>query len=216
MKSSKNQRPVVIIDVDGVCVKWQSGLPYYLAKNAMCSKNALECNLTEEFMSPEQLFGCDSEIANIYMEDYNKSDFIKYLAPYQDALEMINDKKSEWDFVAATALGTSKETVQNRLFNLNALFPNAFKDIFVCEFGEPKDSMLQRIHEKYDNIIMFIDDIHSNIESAARVLPSSVLKYHILRGPADRPHVYGYHHIKAKDLNSVINHYNSYDKDLPF
>lgn len=207
MKFERNEhkRPVVLMDIDGCCVKWQSGLPYYLAENAMCTKNALECNITEEFMGPEKLFGCDSSIANQYMKDYNESKFIKYLSPYTDALKMINEMKEYWDFVAVTALGTSKKTVQNRMFNLNSLFPNAFKDIFVCEFGESKDDMLSRVKAKYDNIVMFVDDIAANIESAAKVLPD-VPRYHVIRGPAGRPHA-KCAAIEVSDLNAVRTHY---------
>lgn len=200
-------RPVVLMDIDGCCVKWQSGLPYYLAENAMCSKAALECNMTEEFMGPEKLFGCDIEIASIYMRDYNESKFIKYLAPYTDALQMINEMKEHWDFVAVTALGKSKETIQNRMFNLNALFPNAFKDIFVCDFGESKHEMLTRVKEKYDNIVMFVDDVASNIETAAEVLPD-VPRYHVLRGPAERDTA-KCDTFRAKNLLDVRLHYLS-------
>ena len=202
---NENKRPVIAIDIDGVCVKWQSGLPYYLAKHALNTDNALKCILTEEFMSPAELFGCDPAIAKIFMEDYNKSKFIKYLSPYEDALEMINMMKEHWDFVAVTALGTDKDTVMNRMFNLNALFPGAFKDIFVCNFGESKDQILKRVRFKYDNIVMFIDDVCSNIESASRVLPD-VPRYYIQRGPRPECPV---PHYTAKDLNEVRLHYLS-------
>lgn len=203
-------KPQVLMDVDGCCVKWQSGLPYYLAENALCAKAALECNMTEEFMGPEQIFGCDKAIANMYMSDYNRSSFIKYLAPYTDALVMINEMKEHWDFIAVTALGTDKETVKNRMFNLNSLFPNAFKDIFVCEFGESKIDMLERVKAKYSDIIMFVDDLGTNVESAALVLPE-VPRYHVLRGPAERPKAHCERY-EVKDLIEVKNHYQAIAK----
>lgn len=208
---NESKRPVAVLDVDGVCVQWQSGLPYYMAKHAIPTDKALECILTEEFMSPTQLFQVDAEIAKVFVEDYNKSNFIKYLSGYKDAVEMINMMKEHWDFVAATALGTDKQTVMNRMFNLNALFPGAFKDIFVCEFGESKDKMLERIYNKHDNIIMFVDDLGSNIESAARVMPN-VPRYHILRGPAPREDA-DCETFRAKNLLDVRTHYLS--KILP-
>lgn len=211
-KRDETKRPTAVIDIDGVCVSWQSGLPYYMAKHAIPTNKALECILTEEFMSPEQLFQLDPVIAKMYVEDYNKSNFIKYLSGYKDAIEMINQMKEHWDFVAATALGTDKQTVMNRMFNLNALFPGAFKDIFVCNFGESKDDMLTRVKDKYDNIIMFIDDLGANIESASRVMPD-VPRYHILRGPAERPAA-NCDCFKAKNLNDVRLHYLS--RVLPY
>lgn len=178
--------PTVLIDIDGVCVQWQSGLPYFMAKHSLPTGPALDSLLREDFVSAEVLFGMDKELSMMYLKEYNKSKFIKYLAPYPDALEFVNTMKSKWDFVAVTALGTDKETVMNRVFNLNSLFPGAFKDIFVCGAGESKDEILGRAKDKYPDIIMFIDDLADNLESAARVIPG-VPRYHMVRGVRNSP-----------------------------
>lgn len=199
-------RPVVFIDVDGVCVKWQSGLPYYLSQKNIDSSKALEMMLSEEFLSPEQLIGMDYNISSLFIRDYNKSDFIKYLAPYDDALKMINEMKHHWDFVALTALGTETETLMNRAFNLNALFPGAFKDIFACGIGAKKDEIISKAAEKYnDRVVMFIDDVAINIDSSAKVIPS-IPRYHIVRGSRNEPKSECF---TFKNLSEIKSHYLS-------
>lgn len=192
--------PTVLIDIDGVCVQWQSGLPYFMAKHSLPTGPALASLLNEKFVSAEELFGMDNELSMLYLKEYNKSKFIKYLAPYSDALEFVNTMKHKWNFVAVTALGTDKETVMNRVFNLNSLFPGAFKDIFVCGAGESKDEILSRAKDKYPDIIMFIDDLAENLESASRVIPE-VPRYHMVRGERATPKC---HHIKLQDLKTLI------------
>ncbi|EQA7786661.1 hypothetical protein ACX818_001246 [Acinetobacter baumannii] len=207
MNFTRNEhiRPIVLIDIDGVCVKWQSGLPYYMAKHNIPTNNALKTMISEEFLSAEELFGMDEEVAFTFLKDYNKSKFIKYLSPYDDALVMINEMKEYWDFVAVTALGTDKETVMNRAFNLNALFPGAFKDILVCGAGEPKDNILMKAKDKHNNIVMFIDDLGINIDSAERVLPN-VPRYHVCRGPRTKAKSDCF---EVTNLNEVRLHYLS-------
>lgn len=203
-KRKSGIRPVVLIDVDGVCVKWQSGLPYYLSQKNIDPTKAIEMNVSEEFLSPEEIVGMDYAVAGMFIRDYNKSKFIKYLSPYNDALVVINEMKKHWDFVALTALGTDQNTIMNRAFNLNALFPGAFKDIFVCEIGEKKDTIIEKALEKYnERIVMFIDDVSMNIDSAAKVMPT-VPRYQILRGKRSKPQ---FDCFKCVSLHEVKHHY---------
>lgn len=199
----ESKRPVVLTDIDGCCVKWQSGLPYYMGKHNIPTTAALDSLLHERFLSAEELFGMSEDVAFTFLKDYNRSKFIKYLSPYDDALKMINEMKEHWDFVAVTALGTEKETVMNRVFNLNTLFPGAFKDILVCGANESKDDILQKAKNKHDNIIMFIDDLDKNIDSAFRVMPN-VPRYHLKRGFRHTPvHTC----FEVNDMIEIKNHY---------
>ncbi|ADG60107.1 hypothetical protein Acj9p207 [Acinetobacter phage Acj9] len=196
-------RPVVLIDVDGCCVKWQSGLPYYMQKHGLDTSKALEMMLSEKFIAPEKLFGMSNEISMKFLKDYNKSKFIRYLAPYDDALRMINEMKEHWDFVAVTALGKDNETVMNRVFNLNSLFPGAFKDVFVCGATEEKDGIIRDAYIKHPNVVMFIDDLGKNLDAAYRVIPD-VPRYHLIRGHREKPL---YSAIECTDLVEIKNHY---------
>lgn len=165
------QKKIIITDVDGILVKWQSGLAYFAQKYQLPVENILKLMVADKFIPPAEIFDCDEEFAIRLLMKYNNSDFIRYLAPYSDALKVVNEVKVEYDFVAVTALGNSVDAHLNRQFNLNALFPGAFKDIMVCDYNESKDALLQKARDKYGSkIIAFVDDLGGHIDSAVNVL----------------------------------------------
>ena len=125
---------------------------------------------TEKFIKPAELFDCEEELAVKLLLKYNNSDFIRYLAPYADALATVNKLKEKYDFVAITALGNSVDANLNRRFNLNALFPDAFTEIMVCDYDESKDALLEKAKVKYgDRIVCYVDDLPKHIAAASKV-----------------------------------------------
>lgn len=163
-------KPVIATDVDGIIVKWQSGLPYFAQKYNLPVEHILDMMTTEKFIKPAELFDCEEELAVKLLLKYNNSDFIRYLAPYADALATVNKLKEKYDFVAITALGNSVDANLNRRFNLNALFPDAFTEIMVCDYDESKDALLEKAKVKYsDRIVCYVDDLPKHIAAASKV-----------------------------------------------
>lgn len=159
-------KPIGLLDVDGVCIKWQSGLPYFCGKHNLPLENVIKCNLGETYMQPEDIFNTSKEMAQRLMTEYNNSKFIRYLQPYMDALEFINTYKDKYHFVAVTALSSKTDAIMNRMFNLNSLFPGAFIDVMSCNFGESKYDMFRHVIDLYGhNIKFFVDDLGSNLEA---------------------------------------------------
>jgi 5'(3')-deoxyribonucleotidase len=187
--SPKTERPVIVTDVDGILVKWQSGLPYFAQKYNLPLDHILEMMVDEKFIAPSKLFNCSEEFATKLLLKYNNSDFIRYLSAYEDALKVVNELKKTHDFVAVTALGNSVDAHLNRQFNLSALFPDAFKDIFVCDYNESKDSLLTQVMEKYGNrVICYIDDLGKHTDSAVAVFRqynSKAKVFYMPRGERD-------------------------------
>lgn len=163
-------RPIIATDVDGIIVKWQSGLAYFAQKYQLPVDSILKIMVEDKFMSPAEIFDCDPDFATKLLLKYNNSDFIRYLAPYSDAIKVVNDLKEHYDFVAITALGNSVDAHLNRQFNLNALFPGAFKDILVCDYNEPKDNLLIKVKEKYGSRVKcYIDDLPHHVKASIDV-----------------------------------------------
>ncbi|QDH49082.1 haloacid halogenase [Pantoea phage Phynn] len=175
-------KPIILTDIDGVALKWQSGLPFFLASNNMPTDVALECLVDEQFRPATELFGCNESLAKMMIEEYNNSSYMRYLAPYTDALIVINRLKARFDFVAVTALGTKPGASLNRIANLNTLFPSAFKEIAVVNHGESKTVLYNELKAKYgDRIVCFVDDLAINLEHCHDVMPDLKL-FHMLRG----------------------------------
>lgn len=178
------QKPVIATDVDGVLLSWQSGLPYFAQKYNLPLEHILEMIQDDKFIKPSTLFGCDDALGEQLINKYNSSDFIRYLAPYMDALRQINKLKKVYDFVAVTALGDSIDARLNRQFNLNALFPGAFQDIQMCGHNESKEIILTKVRLKYgERVKFYVDDLAHHCQAAKRILDVPV--YWMVRGERD-------------------------------
>ena len=182
-------KPVILTDIDGIAVKWQSGLPFFLSKHNMPTDIALDMVTDEKFRDMTEIFGCDHQLAKILMEEYNNSSFIRYLSAYDDALIVINRLKAKFDFVAVTALGTTPTASLNRIANLNTLFPSAFKEVCVVGHGETKTHRYLEAKAKYgDRLVCFIDDLAINLNECHNVM-SQLPLFHMLRGERTEPNV---------------------------
>lgn len=163
-------KKVILTDIDGVVIQWQSGLAYFAHKYGIKTDVIIEMISDEKFRCPSDIFQTDVATGKQLMEKYNNSDFIRYLAAYKDALKVINDLKKDYEFVAITALGNSIDAKLNRQFNLNSLFPGAFQEILMCGHSESKDALLSQAKEKYGSrIVCYIDDLPSHCEAALKV-----------------------------------------------
>lgn len=186
---NKSKRPVILTDIDGVLVKWQSGLPFFAAKHNMPTDMILEMIVDEKFRNMSEIFGCSDEFAIKLMSEYNNSSFIRYLSGYDDALVIVNELKQKYDFVGITALGNTPTAALNRIANLNTLFPSAFKDLMVVDYNESKTHRYLEAKRKYgDRIVCFIDDLAHNLNDCHDVM-SHVPLMHIIRGPRETPNV---------------------------
>lgn len=181
------EKDVILTDIDGICVRWQSGLPFFLSKHNMPTDTALEMVTDEKFRCMSDIFGCNNELAQILMEEYNNSSFIRYLSAYDDALQVINRLKVKYDFVAVTALGTTPTASLNRIANLNTLFPSAFKEVMVVNHNESKTHRYLDAKAKYgERLVCFIDDLAVNLDDCHNVI-SQLPLYHMIRGERDKP-----------------------------
>lgn len=177
----QHEKPIILTDVDGVLVQWTSGLPYFAQKNGIRTDEILKTLVDERFRTGEELFGVNGRIANILMREYNNSDFIKYLAGYVDAIDVVNRLKDQYDFIAITALGDSNQALLNRCCNLNTLFPGAFKDILCVDIGETKMPHYISVKQKYKNrLVCFVDDLVSNLQDCHDAM-SQLPQIHMLR-----------------------------------
>lgn len=182
----KLEKPVILTDIDGIAIKWQSGLPFFLSKHNMPTDVALQMVTDEKFRDMMEIFGCDRQLANILLEEYNNSSFIRYLNAYDDALVVINRMKAKYDFVAVTALGTTPTASLNRIANLNTLFPSAFKEVMVVGYGESKVHRYLEAKAKYgERLVCFVDDLPGNLNDCHNVI-SQLPLFHMLRGAREQ------------------------------
>lgn len=146
-------KPIILQDIDGCLLEWLSKLPEFLLKKGINPHRAILSYASGEYVSPEELTGLPSTEAYRLIEEYNASDYIKYLTPFKDALSVINLVKHEFDFVAVTAIGRHESSARNRMTNLEFWFPGAFVDIHCVDIEASKLEILQSYKRTF-----FIDD----------------------------------------------------------
>lgn len=211
-------KKVILIDVDGVLVKWQSGLPYFNSDHNLPLDACLNMQIEENFIGPSEIFGLNIEIASKLMHKYNNSKYIRYLSGYPDALEFINKNKHKYDFVALTALSSDENAILNRLYNLNSLFPGAFVDVMSCDYMVSKQNMFINAKIKYgDNVVCFIDDLAKNLSDCYAIFDNKIAYYHMIRGPRDEHTIPRCEKIKSLndiDLKSLDYNIRDFEDDV--
>lgn len=156
-------KPIILQDVDGCVLDWLSKFPEFLVKKNLDPSIAASAYAQDAFLSPAQITGLPEPEAMALVEEYNASEYMKYLTPFKDALSVVNLLKEEFDFVAVTAIGRHESSAKYRMENLQFWFPDAFKEIHVVSIGESKYDILKN----YDRTF-FIDDTPAHIAEAKR------------------------------------------------
>jgi FMN phosphatase YigB (HAD superfamily) len=161
-----DDRKTILTDVDGVITSWQSGLPFFLNARDMLVNPAIQNILNEVYLKPSELFIdkhgtsiSDSDAIKLF-EEYNTSDYIRTLPAYIDALDVVNRLGKHYKFIAISALCNNTSAYNNRLFNLDSLFPNIFDSLHLSgPFNSKSDIFTNLIHNiGHKNIVCYVDD----------------------------------------------------------
>lgn len=164
-------KKVILTDIDGVVLQWQSNLVFFAAEFNLPTDEIIKMIIDEKYRDMSDLFNCSPEFGEQLLRKYNESKWIRGLKGYDDALIVINDMKDEYDFVGITALGKKFEVAANRISNLNVLFPNAFREVLICDHNESKDSLFDEAVSHYgDRIVCYIDDLEKHLLTANKIL----------------------------------------------
>lgn len=161
-------KKVIITDIDGVVLKWQSMLPFFAQEKGIDLSKILKCQVTEEFIHTKDLFKCTLERARKLKHEYHNSNWIRYLTAYTDALGVLNSlNKDEYKIIAVTALDCTETALENRSYNLNVLFPGVFSEVYLTDNDKSKtfnEIITNELHEG-NKIVAYVDDLPYHIES---------------------------------------------------
>lgn len=162
-------KKVIITDVDGVILKWQSMLPFFAQEKGIDLTEILKCQISEEFIHTKDLFRCSALYAKDLKEEYHNSKLIRHLTAYNDALDVLNNlPKDEYKVIAVSALDCTKTAMENRSYNLNVLFPGVFSEIHLTE-NDKSETFLHLIHREEhvlkNKIVAYVDDLSLHIDS---------------------------------------------------
>ena len=174
---TKPPKKVILTDVDGVLTSWQSNLPYFLKECRLPIPDALlDCIHSEKWIKPNEIFlnsdgsTMSHERAMSLLDEYNESDHIQYLPAYHDAISVINRLKDDYDFIAISALSDTSTAWSNRMYNLNTLFPNAFRELHLSGSMQSKEELFESVIADVgvSNVVCYIDDLSSHLDDYVR------------------------------------------------
>ncbi|CAL9986007.1 unknown function [Vibrio phage D51] len=188
-------KPVLIFDVDGVLLKWESNLPFFARDNGLRLKSILQNYSKDNHVALKQIFGIsDSDVAQQLADQYNLSSHGRYLAAFDDAVQHLYRLQEHYSLVVVTSFGSTIEHYTNRCRNLQAFFPNAFEEVICLKHGVNKSDVFEDIERNHGHILGFIDDQIFNLED--------ISKYAEEKG--------------NEDLARNCIHLNRYAEDAPF
>lgn len=161
-------KKVIITDVDGVILKWQSMLPFFAQEKGIDLSEILKCQHTEEFIHTKDLFKCTPERARKLKHEYHNSNWIRHLTAYNDALDVLNSlNKDVYKVIAVTALDNTDTALENRSYNLNVLFPGVFSEIHLTD-NDKSTAFRKIIASEIDNknkVVAYVDDLAHHIDT---------------------------------------------------
>lgn len=175
------KKPIILLDVDGVLLKWQARVPQFCLEMGLDPTAALKMQNCEKVVNPFDGLVYDpvQEIRN-----YNESDHMYHLPAYEDAKDFMDSVKEKFDVIFVTAQSVKPCAVKKRIQNLKSVFNIKDFDIRTCDSNMGKLEMFEEIKSDYKdrNIVGLIDDQAHNLMSAYTVFGHNFKLFHIIRG----------------------------------
>lgn len=156
-------KPTLILDIDGVVLRWNSRLVEYLQ-----TKGPVDPELARKVLNNEYLdlsfMGMDA------IFEYHRSVFIEQLLPFEPTtVETIAELANDFQLVALTSYSADPQAQQARHRNLEALFPGCFTEVVILPTLSPKKTELRSLAARYD-VVGFVDDSPKHILESLDVL----------------------------------------------
>lgn len=159
---------IILTDVDGVLLNWNSAFEYYMGKEGY---KLIGDQLNRYSLSKR--FGVSREAMNEYINEFNNSKIISRLEPFKDAKKyVLKLVKDGFRFIAITNIGDSSTSYEYRKQNLISVFGDIFDDIICLPVGTSKYEVLSRWE---DTGLFWIEDKFSNALDGHSVGLNSIL-----------------------------------------
>jgi len=133
-------KPMILLDIDGVCLNWEKGLVNYMESHFPHVAEAGVFNPHAFDLTAR--YGMSRQEANQLVWDFHHHDWFAELDPMVGATEAVDRLRQVGKLVAITACGTTDRTQQLRRKNLKLCFGNVFSEIYCTNNFEEKRGYL--------------------------------------------------------------------------
>lgn len=135
-------KPYLLLDIDGVCLDWETGLTNFMKDNM---RHIIEPKfLDEHAYELSNRFGISKDEANSLVWDFHYSEEFENLHPFDGVVDSILKLNQKYDCVAITACGSDSIITAARTKNLKKCFGDAFVAIHCVDLFSEKRKFLEK------------------------------------------------------------------------
>jgi hypothetical protein len=135
-----DNKPFLILDIDGVCLDWMSGFIDFLKINLDNFDSSKVMN--QYSYSLGERFGIDDNVVKSLMWDFHYSQEFSKLKPLTGAVEALAVLQNHYKFVAITACGDDEAIKTLREKNLLEVFGPVFEKVYCVDQFKDKEKFL--------------------------------------------------------------------------
>ena len=155
-------KKAAIVDIDGCVLNWKMNLPFMMNQLGLGYK-IKNIHTADSDINADSLFiNCTPNEIVKYIGLYSEHEVAKYIPAYSDAYQALSLLAEDHTLIALSKFGHTVTTWQNRTFNLNALFPQLFKEVICINYHQKKSDYVLPLRKDYQ-VMCFIDDRLNNI-----------------------------------------------------
>lgn len=165
-------KPVLVLDCDGVLINWISRLPLFCISNGIDPTNVLKQFTSPKHIDATELFGIhDVSIAKQLLQRYNL-EHGKYMTAYTDAVAHVHALSKKYDIIVLTKFGSSLEHYIARKYNLETYFPKCITELITIDMSTQKSEIMTDIITRHGVPVAFVDDQSEYLEDVKSVHPN--------------------------------------------
>lgn len=163
LKTLNVMKPTLILDIDGVVLRWNSQLVAYLQ-----TKGPVDPEISRKIMHNEYLDLSFMDMDAIF--EYHRSIFIEKLSPFEaTTVSSIKTLANDYNLVALTSFSADPQAQEARVRNLEMHFPGCFSEVIILPTLSAKKVELEILAQRL-NVIGFVDDSPKHIVESLAVL----------------------------------------------
>lgn len=135
-------KPYLLLDIDGVCLDWDSGLIKFIKENI--HETLQPSYVDEHSYDLANRFGITNNEANSLVWEFHYDEIFENLVPLDGVTDAITKLKEKYNCVAITACGSDPIIVNAREKNLKKCFGDAFVEIHCVDAFSEKRKFLEK------------------------------------------------------------------------
>lgn len=165
-------KPVLVFDVDGVLLRWNSRLIEFLSHHIQVPEWIISAVKEDEYIDFKEIEKLLPNFLNLYHQSSYAQNFDLF---HKKSYDLISQCHQNYRLIVLTNFSSDPQAISNRKANLSKVFGDVFEDIICLEPTDLKVHALATIPDFH----LFIDDSQSQISEAHKTFPNKCIHFNI-------------------------------------